>query len=381
MHCCVALLGLTVGLEAALLPHPSLRGWPLPARSPWRTPPCPRVLPPRDHRHLVLAAAAPGAHGAAGPDPQRSAAPSLLPAVALTAATLAGALARLRGPRPAAVPCVAMASATGSVAEEPRRHRDRPQKDPPITAKVARTGVRRGGRVAAPSLPSPEVQAVLDTYSISLQKVRRRYPHVTAYGVERVERVMGYLAGLGVDVKRVVEMYPALLGGQVEAYQTVAGVLRDHGLDAAQVVNGFPAVLVRRPAALSLVMEAIACCGHAVADVVRRHPAILRCTPADVAALLRLQAPEVPANEEQFSLEAADSKAMLLSALGLDTHRLLRKAPDVLKLSVEKLLSVVGYLEGLGVDVPKVVWSIPNVFLLRLESLQQRVEFLSQNGL
>lgn len=43
-------------------------------------------------------------------------------------------------------------------------------------------------------------------------EVRRRYPHVTAYGVERVERVMGYLAGLGVDVKRVVEMYPALLG-------------------------------------------------------------------------------------------------------------------------------------------------------------------------
>eukprot|EP00667_Euglena_gracilis_P017079 EG_transcript_17931 len=190
-------------------------------------------------------------------------------------------------------------------------------------------------------MPSAEVQRHLDVFAIDVRKVVRLCPAVAKYNVERVERITSYLAGLKVDVRRVVEAYPRLLAGQVERYEAVVELLRANGVDVVNAINRCPSVLRRRLDPLRHTMAAIAACGHSVADVVDRRPAMLRCTPSDVAAMLQLHrrsaasaTPERPASSQPLpspagALEAADPRVALLASLGLDTDRLLRRAPNV----------------------------------------------------
>eukprot|EP00667_Euglena_gracilis_P019182 EG_transcript_20525 len=234
-------------------------------------------------------------------------------------------------------------------------------------------------------MPSAEVQAHLDSYSIDISKVVQRYRPVASYDVQRVDQVTAYLAGLGIDVKRVVEALPNLLAGRVEAYVKVVQLLRDNRMDVVHLVNSNPNVLCRRVATLQRTIDAIAACGHCAADVAHRHPAIFRCTPADISSMLLLQEHSKVLKGSQQHLTThgwdMDSKAALFSSLKLDADILLKKAPQLLRCSFEKLHAVVHYLEGLGVDVPKVAQRAPQVLGFRPETLQRRVQFLSENGL
>eukprot|EP00667_Euglena_gracilis_P019223 EG_transcript_20549 len=162
-------------------------------------------------------------------------------------------------------------------------------------------------------LPRAEVRQHLEEYGIDVLKVAKRYPPLEHYGVERVEVVTSYLAGLGVDVKRVVEVRPTLLRGSVEKYEAVEGLLRANGVDVAHAVTLHPNVLTRRVDTLQRTMAAIAHCGHSVAAVVRRQPAILRASTTAISAMLQLHSLAMPLEDGSAAqpLEPADPMVAL----------------------------------------------------------------------
>eukprot|EP00667_Euglena_gracilis_P019607 EG_transcript_21020 len=238
-------------------------------------------------------------------------------------------------------------------------------------------------------LPSAAVQAHFNSYGIDVSKVMQRYRFVAGYEVERVERMTSYLAQLGVDVKRVVEKQPSILSGQVQTYEAVEQLLRDNGIDVVKAVNRNPSVLGRRRAKLQCAFDAIVHCGHSVAKVANRHPSILQSSSSNISALLRLgdlglkrqrAGGRILTRKQLQALWRQDPKAALLFSVGLDASHLLKRQPQAVHCSYEKLYRVLRYLHKLGVDVPKVVWYVPQVLGLRPEALQGRVQFLAENG-
>eukprot|EP00667_Euglena_gracilis_P011312 EG_transcript_11556 len=244
----------------------------------------------------------------------------------------------------------------------------------------------RRGRPADHRELSAAVQEHFEKYGIDVTKVLRRYPPFVSHGVERVQRITSYLAGLGVDVKRAVEADSRVLAGKVEKYETVVGLLRANGVDVARVVTRNPGVLKRRVATMKRTMAAIKHCGHSVADMVDCSPNILRSTEAGVSCMLHLQNMSTVTKDERSEQLAPatpdmDPRVTLLFSLGLDSHRLLRKAPHALNLSLDKLQTMIKFLAGLRVDTPKVLQRAPVILSLRVEALQERVRFLSENRL
>eukprot|EP00667_Euglena_gracilis_P013967 EG_transcript_14436 len=217
---------------------------------------------------------------------------------------------------------------------------------------------------------SVAVQAHLESYGIDVQKVVQRYPPVASYDVERVQKLTAYLARLGVDVKRVVEHHSVVLAGRVEAYEAAVQLLRDNGVDVARAINAYAGVLQRRISTVQRTMSAISNCGHSPADVVNRDPRILRSSLSDLSIL---------ASQGQIDTSLYPKMA-LLTSLGLDVNRLLKKMPSGLSCSVDKIQITVDYLNMLGVDVPKVLHSAPSILGPRADSLKQRVHFLETNG-
>eukprot|EP00667_Euglena_gracilis_P011453 EG_transcript_11705 len=244
---------------------------------------------------------------------------------------------------------------------------------------TAGEGGRKRGKEA-----NDAVQSLLRHYDIDILKVVQRYPPVQAYDVQRVERVVLYLAGLGVDVKRVVEKHPTVLAGKVEAYDVVVQWLRHNGVDVARVVGADPSVLSRRIGTLQEIGDAICGCGHSLADVAHRVPSIFRTSSADASLVLQLRklahGPREIFDKERPSGEV-DRKLALLSSLGLDANRLLRKAPQVLRCSSSKLFAVAEYLNKQGLDSRKIAQSAPHVLGQRPEALQTRLQFFAENGL
>eukprot|EP00667_Euglena_gracilis_P003939 EG_transcript_3952 len=260
-----------------------------------------------------------------------------------------------------------------------------------ITLATAGTGPGGAGEGRRPARHvNAEVQAHLNGYGVDIPKVLTRYPHIVSYDLERVQRVTSFLARLPVDVRHVVECCPVLLAGRVENFEAVVQVLRDNGVDVVRAVTKYPDVLRRPKPALQSTMDAIASCGHAVADVVHRCPTIFRCSAKGVSSTLQLlQTPDNTTRgatvDEQQSSPTPDVKlhlkGMLLSSLGLNADRVLRRRPQLVAISYQKLHTMVEYLRGLGVDVPKVAQAAPSVFALRPEAVQERVQFLEKNGL
>eukprot|EP00667_Euglena_gracilis_P012802 EG_transcript_13173 len=233
---------------------------------------------------------------------------------------------------------------------------------------------------------SAAVQEHFEKYGIDATKVLRRYPPVVSHDVERVQRITSYLAGLGVDVKRAVEVESRVLAGSLEKYEAVVGLLRANGVDVARVVTRNPDVLKRHVATLKRTMAAIKHCGHSVADIVDHSPNILRSTAAGVSCMLHLQNMSTVTKKGQSEQLAPatpdmDPRVALLFSLGLDSQLLLRKAPHVLNLSLDKLQTMIKFLEGLRVNAPKVLQMAPMILVLRVEAVQERVRFLSENGL
>eukprot|EP00667_Euglena_gracilis_P012358 EG_transcript_12688 len=244
---------------------------------------------------------------------------------------------------------------------------------PPVTTAVGRGTLWRR-RLPGDQCPAPnaEVQALFDQYGIDGQKVVQGHVAIANYDGQRVERMTSYLASLGVDVKCAVEKYPKVLVGRVEAYEEVVQLLRDHGVNITHAVGSQPAVLTRR-GTMQLMVNAIVGCGHSVADVFRRDPSLLRASAARLSLTLQLL--------QSRPNESEDPRIMLLRSLGLDADVLMKRAPQLLVTSFDKMKAAVVYLEGLGVDVPKAVRLAPRVLIRRLETLEQHVHFLSVNGL
>eukprot|EP00667_Euglena_gracilis_P012608 EG_transcript_12949 len=232
-------------------------------------------------------------------------------------------------------------------------------------------------------VPSAAVLANLEQYSIDVPKVVQRYPPVASYGAERVERVTAYLAGLGLDVRRVVEGHPRVLAGQIEAYKAVVQLLAETGVEVTQTINRHPSVLTRRVVGLQHIIQVINSGGCRTADVVARCPSILRASAADLQSLMQLRELSNGAQQgrDHQRLAAEDPRAALLASLGLEADKLLRRAPHVLKCSLDKLRAVVAHLTELGVDVPKVLRRAPFVFGVRVEALKEREHFFAENGL
>eukprot|EP00667_Euglena_gracilis_P014095 EG_transcript_14580 len=239
---------------------------------------------------------------------------------------------------------------------------------------------RRGRPKLPHRVPSTALQAHLAVYGVNVPKVLRRNPAVASYDMERVERVTSYLAELGVDVKRVVDRYADILGGQVDIYEQKVQMLRDSRINVVRVINTNPAVLKKRIDTLQNTMDAISSSGHSVAAVVDRNPGILRCAVSSISSILQPRRDPSLAQPPASPLDN-DPRVALLSSMGLDTNKLLRRDPRALFLSFDKMRSVVDYLTGLHVDVQKVVRRAPNVLGLRPDALQQRVQFLSEHGL
>eukprot|EP00667_Euglena_gracilis_P019333 EG_transcript_20704 len=247
---------------------------------------------------------------------------------------------------------------------------------------IVAAGAGEGGRKTSKEV-NDAVQSLFRNYGIDIVKVVRRYPPVRAYDVRRVERVVSYLVDLGVDVKKVVEKRPAVLAGKVEAHDAVVQWLRRNGIDVVRVVGANPNVLSCRIDSLQKISDAICSCGHSVADVAHRFPSIFRLSSADVSLVLRpgkLVHPMKGLSDKEPPSGETDRKLALLSSLGLDANRLLRRAPYVLACTFSKLFSVAEYLNEQGLDSRKIVRSAPQVLGQRPEALQTRLQFFAENG-